>query len=157
MPLLRQSLYAQNVNIYLAPTADGRDTWMSLMRTIGCEGRCFVLSANQCVKKKNIASWITRNSTNGQKDSDAVNDSKEETVSSEDGEEFACRGGSSIVGPLGEVHAGPLWDDEDGLLTADVDLDDCLRGRLDLDVAGSYSRNDAFRLSVEGLDLSPPL
>jgi nitrilase len=54
--------------------------------------------------------------------------------------EFVSRGGSSIVSPQGEVLAGPLWDDENGLLTVDVDFDDCLRGRLDLDVGGSYSR-----------------
>lgn len=41
---------------------------------------------------------------------------------------------------MGEVLAGPLWDDDDGLLVYDVDFDDCLRGRLDLDVGGSYSR-----------------
>lgn len=54
--------------------------------------------------------------------------------------------------------AGPLWEVEDGglLICRDVDFEDCERGRLDLDVAGSYSRNDAFELKVAGLDLDPP-
>lgn len=144
MPLLRMSLYSQNVNLYLAPTADARDTWLALMRTVACEGRCFVLSSNQCVKRKDQPEWVYAGNNN--------EDSKEI-----DKEEWACRGGSAIIDPLGEVIAGPLWEDDDGLLVAEVDFDDCLRGRLDLDVAGSYSRNDAFKLSVEGLDLSPPL
>ena len=61
-----------------------------------------------------------------------------------------------IVSPLGEVLAGPVWEQEDELLVADVDFDDCERGRLDFDSGGSYSRMDSFKLSVEGLDLNPP-
>ena len=219
MPLLRQSLYSQNVNLWFAPTADARDTWAALMRTVGCEGRCFILSANQCVKKKHLPGWISggnkveqsqpqshgdqggvgrsisqqasgaarrrstitkteegheiclplpkgqASATNG--DSSAI-DSTQETASvkqqpfsqlhssSEDGDEFVSRGGSMIVSPLGEVLAGPLWEVEDELLVTEVDFEDCERGRLDFDSAGSYSRMDSFKLSVEGLDLNPP-
>ncbi|KAJ5478226.1 hypothetical protein N7530_003735 [Penicillium desertorum] len=147
MPLLRQSLYSQNVNIYLAPTADGRDTWLPLMRTVGFEGRTFVLTCNQCVRYNELPSWIT-----------------EQGKTTED--RYISRGGSCIVGPMGEVVAEPIWevstDDaadgssiESGLVISEIDLEDCERGRLDMDVAGSYSR-DAFRLTVDGLDLDPP-
>ncbi|KUJ06598.1 carbon-nitrogen hydrolase [Mollisia scopiformis] len=182
MPLLRQSLYSQNVNLYLAPTADARDTWLPLMRTIACEGRCVVLSANQCMTKSNLPAWITGEKhddepiTNGHSSAPArlrrkstITDEGHEIVLPErhDGsstaitekpheDDYVSRGGSCIISPLGDVLAGPLWDDENGLLTTEVDFDDCLRGRLDLDVGGSYSRNDSFKLTVEGLDLSPP-
>ncbi|KAL9115983.1 MAG: hypothetical protein Q9227_000351 [Pyrenula ochraceoflavens] len=138
MPLLRQSLYSQNVNLYLAPTADARDTWLSLMRTIACEGRTFVLSSNQCVQRKDLPPWIHGSDT------------------ALDGEGFVSRGGSTIVGPLGEVLQGPVWEENSRLLSTTIDLEDCERGRLDLDVAGSYSRNDAFKLEVDGLNLDPP-
>lgn len=72
-------------------------------------------------------------------------------------EEFACRGGSCIISPTGAIIAGPLWEVEDGgLLCVTADFEDCERGRLDMDVAGSYSRGDAFELKVRGLDINPP-
>lgn len=169
MPLLRQSLYAQNVNLWFAPTADARDTWESLMRTVSCEGRCFVVSSNQCVKKKHLPEWISGGKTSSNDDTSAIDSSPlqsepflnpKQTPSSQtstsEGEEFVCRGGSCIISPLGEVLAGSLWEEEDGLLITDVDFEDCERGRLDFDSAGSYSRMDSFKLSVEGLDLAPP-
>ncbi|KAI0467790.1 carbon-nitrogen hydrolase [Xylaria cf. heliscus] len=239
MPLLRQSLYAQNINLYFAPTADGRDTWLPLMRTIGIEGRCFVVSSNMCVRdrdgttttttkhtplpkprrnscitedgfeialpppspsaKKSAASPIaghgpgsaakarrrsifdedgneivlsggplvhskttaapaTATTTTITSASSAVieeDEEEEEKISVEKAAAFISRGGSSIVSPFGEVLAGPQWEDDEGIIYADVDLEDCVRGRLDLDAAGSYSRNDSFKFSVEGLDLDP--
>ena len=88
---------------------------------------------------------------------DAGTDGINKTTSDEEDNDFVSRGGSCIIGPAGQVLAGPLWDVEDGgFLSVKVDFDDCERGRLDLDVAGSYSRNDAFKLEVVGLDISPP-
>lgn len=140
MPLLKMSLYSQNVNLYLAPTADGRDIWPALMRTIAHEGRCFVLSANQCLRRKHLPSWVRGESS---------------TTTAED-EEFVSQGGSCIINPMGDILAGPLKGVEDGILMAELDFEDCERGRFDLDLAGSYSRNDAFKMTVEGLDISPP-
>ncbi|KAJ3520794.1 hypothetical protein NM208_g13571 [Fusarium decemcellulare] len=200
MPLLRQSLYAQNINLYLAPTADNRDAWLGLMRTVGVEGRCFVVSSNMCVPKGERAGGETNGTapvTRGRRNSTLTEEGFEialpkspqhhrrrrKSVFDEDGNEivlgcdedgetlpppstaqtqtqtskseFLSRGGSSIVSPFGDVLAGPQWEDPDGLVYADVDFRDCIRGRLDLDAAGSYSRNDSFKFSVEGLNLDP--
>ena len=158
--------------------ADARDTWLPLMRTIAFESRAYVLSANQCVKRKHLPEWIkspsSLNSPQARKD-DAKADAAAPITGSgpehqgsahlepaatansvTDGEEFVCRGGSCIIGPDGTVLAGPLWEQEDGVLSVEVDFEDCEKGRLDLDVAGSYGRGDAFRLEVEGLDINPP-
>ncbi|KAJ4404363.1 hypothetical protein N0V82_010503, partial [Gnomoniopsis sp. IMI 355080] len=222
MPLLRQALYAQNVNLYLAPTADGRDAWLGLMRTVGVEGRCFVVSSNMCVRDKG---GEVNDNNNGKSavvdEADAEADAdqgpyeprarrkslvteegfeialpahsgaegkrhlqkRRRSVIDENGNEivlccgeeeesgaangttievnnipgdkfngaaatkkngaaakFISRGGSSIVGPFGDVLAGPQWEDDEGIIFADVDFKDCIRGRLDLDAAGSYSR-----------------
>ncbi|KAK5116416.1 hypothetical protein LTR62_007963 [Meristemomyces frigidus] len=155
MPLLRYSLYSQNVNLWLAPTADARDTWLPLMRTVGNEGRCFVLSAISCVKQKHLPGWVTGVQPTGSIKEQPTMAGSGTTSSS--GEEFICRGGSCIIGPMGNVIKEPMWEVEDGgLLICEADFEDCERGRLDLDVAGSYSRNDAFKLTVEGLDINPP-
>lgn len=274
MPLLRQAIYAQNVNLYLAPTADNRDAWMGLMRTVALEGRCFVVSSNMCVpgvvgsggsgssisnsnsKKMTPETAVSphgggipatadrgrRNSclteegfeialptrqSSASKSPSATRSrprTRRRSIIDEDGNEivlggdgqhkmstgtndavleeeeageeqrqqgvsadtktnttttaiapptapstaaaeittngtkqaatasapaknsnnssssFISHGGSSIVSPLGDVLAGPQWEDHESIIYADVDFDDCVRGRLDLDAAGSYSR-----------------
>jgi nitrilase len=296
MPLLRQSLYSQNVNLYLAPTADGRDTWLSLMRTIAIEGRCFAVSSNMATRetgesytgtlktdgvlaeedsntntttKQAIESpfrdftesncdkgmvrrnsklmyvtaegfeiaWpanhcnsavteeepgdTTENGAESQETGDTEPDlkecfvtkpnrrrsyitaegfeiafpkpstepnysphdveatagikttntaeSKNETLplspraevaektetSNGDGQipslepkdsslpkqpKWISRGGSCIVSPFGEVLAGPQWENDSDIVYSDVDISECIRGRLDMDTAGSYSR-----------------
>jgi nitrilase len=57
------------------------------------------------------------------------------------------RGGSCIIGPLGQILAGPNFEGP-CILTADLDLDEIPRSKYDFDVVGHYSRPDIFRLYV---------
>jgi nitrilase len=129
MPLARMALYGQGVEVYLAPTADSRDTWQATLRHIACEGRCFVLGCNQYVTKDLYPADLV-----------GVHDLAEQP-------EVMCRGGSVIVSPLGEVLAGPLYDRE-GILVADLDLAEVVRARFDFDVVGHYARPDVFDYAV---------
>ena len=129
MPLLRTAMYAKGVQIYCAPTADGRDTWLSTVRHIAVEGRCFVLSCNQFTRLSDFPSDMPN-------------------TLAESPDDVVATGGSCIIGPLGEVLAGPARDGEE-ILFADLDLDDIARGKFDLDVVGHYSRPDIFRLIVD--------
>lgn len=129
MPLFRTAMYARGIEIYCVPTADGRETWQSTVRHIALEGRCFVLSCNQFTRRKDFPADMPN--TLAQSPEDVV-----------------ATGGSCIIGPLGEVLAGPARDGEE-ILYADLDLDQIARGKFDLDVVGHYSRPDIFRLSVD--------
>ena len=43
-----------------------------------------------------------------------------------------------MIGPLGEVIAGPVYD-RAAILAADLDLDEIARGKFDFDVVGHYA------------------
>ncbi|MEV4144040.1 carbon-nitrogen hydrolase family protein [Amycolatopsis sp. NPDC049691] len=58
------------------------------------------------------------------------------------------RGGSVIVGPLGDVLAGPLRDAA-GVIRAEIDLEQIVAARKSLDVSGHYARPDVFSLTVD--------
>lgn len=128
MPLARYAMYQQGVEIYIAPTADSRDSWTAMMQHIAMEGKCYVLGCNQFFKK----------SMYPERYQSLVNLEEEEI----------CRGGSIIVGPQGNIIAGPLFD-EPGLLTAEVDLDQLIANKLDFDGIGHYSRRDIFHFEAK--------
>ncbi|KQQ62613.1 nitrilase [Pseudomonas sp. Leaf127] len=127
MPLLRTAMYAKGVEIWCAPTVDERDVWHSSMRHIAHEGRCFVISA--CQVQPSPADLGTQ-------------------VPGWDNDRPLINGGSLIVGPLGDVLAGPLKGAA-GLLTAEIDTGELVRARYDFDVVGHYSRPDVFELTVD--------
>lgn len=129
MPLARMAMYGKGVEIYLAPTADARETWQATLVHIACEGRCFVLGCNQYVTREMYPVDLPGYAElNNQPD-------------------VMCRGGSAIISPLGKVIAGPLYDQE-GILCADLDLAEIVQARFDFDVVGHYARPDVFRLIV---------
>jgi nitrilase len=128
MPLLRMAMYAKGIQLYCAPTADDRDTWMATMQHVALEGRCFVLTACQYLRRQDCPADYA---SIGDDDPDAV----------------IMRGGSAIISPLGQVLAGPVFNREI-ILTAEIDLGEIARGKYDFDVVGHYARPDVFRLHV---------
>jgi len=129
MPLARAAMYDKGVQIYIAPTADGRDTWFATMQHIAVEGRCFVLSCNQYSTKDMYPDYITSR--------------KEfESLPHE-----LTRGGSCIVDPLGNFLIEPVLGKEE-ILYAEIDLEKIAAAQYDFDVAGHYARPDVFQLIV---------
>jgi nitrilase len=128
MPLLRTAMYARGVELYCAITVDDRETWVPTVRHIALEGRCFVLSACQVLRRTDLPLGYPTGSFAADQD-------------------CLIRGGSCIVGPLGQLLAGPVYGEE-CVLTADLHRADLSRAKFDFDVVGHYARPDVFRLTV---------
>jgi nitrilase len=128
MPMMRMAQYAAGVRYYCAPTVDDREVWASAMRAFAFEGRNFVLSACQYFTRAGVPADF-------------------ETVEGDAPDTVLINGGSCIVSPLGAVLAGPVYG-ADAIIAAELDPADIARGKMDLDVAGHYSRGDIFSLSI---------
>jgi nitrilase len=128
MPLMRMGMFAKGIELYCAPTADGRDQWVSSMQHIAIEGRCFVLSVNQYSTRADFPADLPNSLGDGPK-----------TVIS--------RGGSCIVDPFGRFLAGPNFESET-ILYADLDAQLIVQGKWDFDVVGHYARADVFHLAI---------
>ena len=131
MPLVRYSLYARGIEIYFAPTYDEGEVWNSTLRHIGREGRVYVIGCCMVLRKEDVL---------------ARHPQLKPYYTTSD--EWINSGNSVITDPNGEVLAGPL-DKEEGVLYAEIDLKMLQGTRWNLDVAGHYTRPDAFRLTIQ--------
>jgi nitrilase len=131
MPLARAALYAQGVDVYLAPTWDNSDVWVPTLRHIAREGRTYVIGVTSCISAADLPSDLPgRAGLYGGPD------------------DWLSRGNSAIIGPDGEVLAGPLVGEE-GILYAEIDTARARASRQQFDPAGHYSRSDVLRLAVD--------
>jgi nitrilase len=134
MPLARYALYAWGTQIYVAPTWDNGEPWLSTLRHIAKEGRTYVVGCSIAMRKEDIPDQFEFKAK----------------YYSEVGK-WINKGGSAIVSPDGKFVAGPL-NEEEGIIYAEVDPRQMRAPKWNLDVAGHYARPDVFRLSVSKED-----
>lgn len=137
MPLARFTLYAQGVDIYIAPTYDSGEAWLGTLRHIAREGGCWVLGAGVALRNKDIP-----------------DDFPERQTLYPATEEWINPGDSVVIEPGGRIVAGPLREKQE-ILYAEVDAAQAATSRRTFDVAGHYSRPDIFTLHVDMKEQSP--
>ena len=137
MPLARYALYAQGVEIYIAPTYDSGDGWIGSLQHIAREGCCWVVGSGNILKANDIP-----------------DDFPEKARLYPDNEEWVNPGDSVVIAPGGAIVAGPLRKEE-GILYCDIDCARVAQSKRALDVAGHYSRPDIFTLHVNSKAQTP--
>lgn len=136
MPLARFALYAQNVEIYIAPTWDCGDAWQASMKHIAREGGCWVLSGATAIQGHDIPETFP---------------DRERLF---EGDEWVNGGDAVVVNPSGGLVAGPLHR-EKAVLYATIDPETARKARKSLDVTGHYSRSDIFHLQIDRRPMPP--
>lgn len=137
MPLARYALYAQNLDIYVAPTWDSGATWLATMQHIAREGGCWVIGCATALEAKDIPADVP---------------SRDELFPNED--EWVNPGDAVIYRPFGGPEAGPMHK-EKGLLLHDIDVAEARASRRKFDACGHYARPDVFTLEVDRSPQSP--
>ncbi len=128
MPLARYTLGAWGEQVHIAPTWDRGEPWISSMRHIAKEGRCFVVGVCQAFHIDDVPDDLAF---------------KSEYLGAIKG--WVNPGLSVIVDPDGKLVAGPLAEEE-GILYADVQQHQLIGPKWQLDSAGHYARPDVFEL-----------
>ena len=137
MPLARYAMYAQGVEIYIAPTYDSGDNWIGSLQHIAREGCCWVIGCGNLLRG-----------------SDFPDDLPEKDSLYPDAEEWVNPGDSVVIAPGGDIMAGPMRQ-EAGVLYCDIDPKKVGIARRAFDVAGHYSRPDIFQLNVNAQPQCP--
>ena len=130
MPLARYALYAQDIEIYIAPTWDTGDGWLATMRHIAKEAGCWVIGTSTAVQTSDLP------------------DDFPERDSLYKADEWINDGDAVVIKPSGAIAAGPHHRQKD-ILYAELDVEQARRSRRSLDVTGHYSRPDIFSFSVD--------
>ena len=136
MPLARYALYAQDIEIYIAPTWDTGESWLATMRHIAKEAGCWVIGTATALQGSDVpADFPDRDKLYTQ-------------------DEWINDGDAVVIKPMGAIAAGPL-NRQKGILYAEIDAEAARRARRSLDVSGHYSRPDIFSFAVDRKPLSP--
>lgn len=129
MPLARTALYELGTQVLVSPTWDKSPNWLQTMQHVAREGGLFVISCCMALKIEDIP------------------DRLEFKKLYPEGREWVNVGNSAIIAPNGKIIAGPL-EAEEGILFADIDLQDIVKAKRMFDVVGHYSRPDVFNFEV---------
>ncbi len=136
MPLARAAMYEQGVDIYVAPTWDNSDAWISTLRHVAREGRMFVIGTNTCLRGSDVPRTIP---------------GADEIYGGDD--DWMSRGNTAIIGPDGSVLAGPI-SERSGMLVAKLDLGALVLERRQFDPVGHYARPDVFDFHTNHTELA---
>lgn len=139
MPLARYALYAQNIEIYVAPTWDSGPFWLNAMQHIAREGGCWTVG---CATTCNV--------------SDIPEDLPYREELFPDSQEWINPGDAAIYKPFAGLHAGPM-SEEKGFLYSDIDLEEVKASRRRFDATGHYARPDVLQLRVNCAPQPPVL
>ncbi len=137
MPLARSALYAQGVQLYIAPTYDSGERWLATMQHIAREGGCWVIGCGCALQGRDLADELLA-----------------KAGLYPDADEWINGGDSVIVAPGGKIVAGPLHE-AFGILAAEIDLERVGMAQRSLDVSGHSARPDIFRLQVNTRAFAP--
>lgn len=129
MPLARNAVYSMGTQVYVTPTWDSSEAWLTSMKHIAKEGGMFVLNCCTAIHINDIPNKY------------------EFKKFYPSGKEWLNTGNSCIINPKGHFITEPLKAKK-SIIYADIDLEMIAGSKWIFDVTGHYSRPDVFSFQV---------